>query len=66
MNTELKTVRSLDNAHSDKSTKDKEAGKERKGDKKGKFGSSEQAIPPCLSSSNTQIMAKLEFSFSFN
>lgn len=40
-------------------------GKKQKLCKKGKFGSSKQAILSCWSSSNTQVMAKLEFFFSF-
>ena len=38
MDTEFKTVRSLDNAHSDESTKVKQVGKDRKEDKKARFG----------------------------
>lgn len=66
MNTELKTVSSLDNALSDGSTKDKKAGKERKLYQQGKWGSSEQAIHPSWSSSDVRIMAKLKFFFLFN
>ena len=47
MNTEFKTVRSLDNAHSDESTKVKHVAKDRKEDKKGRSGSFEQDIHPC-------------------
>lgn len=47
MNTEFKTVRLLDNAHSDESTEVKQVGKDRKEDKKVRFGSPEQDIHPC-------------------
>lgn len=53
MNFESETVRSLDNAHGEECTRTKRLErKERNEDKKGKFGSSEQATPPCWSSFN--------------
>lgn len=72
MHTEFKTVRCFDNALSDESTKDKQAGKERERKEKklykmGRtFESSGQAIRLCWPPPNTQNMSKLEFFFLFN
>ena len=63
MDTEFKTVRSLDNAHSDESTKVKQVGKDRKEDKKARFGSSEQDIYPCQSSNTDNSKTRFLFFF---
>ena len=63
MDTEFKTVRSLDNAHSDESTKVKQVGKDRKEDKKARFGSSEQDIYPCQSSNTDNSETRFLFFF---
>lgn len=63
MNTEFKTVRSLDNAHSDESTKVKQVGKDRKEDEKARFGSSERDIHPCQSSNTDNSETRFLFFF---